>query len=93
MKLSLVAAEALSFVYIKSKLDYSKYTTSINLVSKPIVSYTYMIDNIGKVLVGDLIYKYLKNSMYIESTNVKGDIIHITLNQKYFDDLTNKQEI
>lgn len=91
MKLSLAATQALGFVYKESKgIDYSKYS-SIKLNAEPI--FTYILANVGMLHIGSLVFDYMKRLGYIQYTECEGSIIKVFLNQKYFDDLENKQEI
>lgn len=93
MKLSLAATQALGFVYKESKgIDYSKYR-SIKLNTEPIFTYTYILANVGMLHIGSLVFDYMKRLGYIQYTECEGSIIKVFLNQKYFDDLENKQEI
>lgn len=93
MKLSLLAIQALGFVYKENKgIDYSKYR-SIKLNAEPIFTYTYILANVGMLHIGSLVFDYMKRLGYIQYTECEGSIIKVFLNQKYFDDLENKQEI
>ena len=92
MKLSLVTVKALGFVYKENKIDYSKYG-SIKLTTEPVLSYMYILENAGNLLISSLMFDWLKKNEYIESTKCENGFIKITLNLKYFYDLQNKQEI
>ena len=92
MKLSLIAIKALSYVHTSKSTEYSKYSIS-TLTNLHKLEYVYILDNVGGLVIGELIYRYLKKCNYIESTNIEGCIIRIKLNEQYFYDLKNKQEI
>ncbi len=93
MKLSLVAIKALSYVHKSKYVDYSKYGSIETIGNINRFEYTYVIDNANDLVIGEYMYTYLKKCNYIESTNIEGCIIRIKLNDKYFYDLKNKQEI
>lgn len=93
MKLSVAAIKALGFVYKDNKgIDYSKYG-SIKLSGELIFEYTYVLKNVSNIIINTLMFDYLEHLGYVESTKCEGSIIQVILNQKYFDDLENKQEI
>ena len=93
MKLSLVAIQDLGFVYKENKgIDYSKYYGP-KIKVLPTLEYVYILDNVSNLVIGSLMFKFLQSSGYVEYTECEGSIIRVTLNQKYFDDLENKQEI
>lgn len=92
MKLSLVAIKALSYVHKSESTDYSKYSiTTGKIIDK--LEYVYILDNVSGLLISEYIYRYLKKCNYVESTSIDGDIIRVKLNEQYFYDLRNKQEI
>lgn len=93
MKLSLVTVKALEYTYIKNKgIDYTKYN-SIKLTTEPVLSYMYVLENAGNILISSLIFDWLRKNDYVESTKCENGIIKVVLNLKYFYALQNKQEI
>ena len=93
MKLSLAVVKALGFVYKdNSSIDYSKYYGP-KIKVLPTLEYVYILDNVSNLVIGSLMFKFLQSSGYVEYTKCEGSIIRVTLNQKYFYDLENKQEI
>ena len=93
MQLSIVAIKALNYKYNKSNIDYNKYNDNLKIKVLPILEYIYIIDNVSNLVISSLMFKYLQSLDYVESTKCEGNIIKVTLNQKYFNDLENKQEI
>lgn len=92
MALSLAAVKCLDFVYKDYKIGYNKYG-SIKLNAEPIVTYTYILANVSMLVISTIMFEYLTRLGYVEYTKCEGSIIKVFLNQKYFDDLKNKQEI
>lgn len=52
-----------------------------------------MLKNVGNCIISTLMFKYLRSLGYVETTECVGNVIQVILNQKYFNDLENKQEI
>lgn len=92
MQLSRITAKALGFKYTATKVDYNKYG-SLKINGEIIHKYSYVIVNIRNLIISELMFDILKKAGYVENTTCEGAYIKVTLNQKYFDDLENKQEI